>query len=161
MNENKKGYWVYSILAVLVFVALFAFWGYLIYDLVLKLSNQDLSNNTVVQALISLIVTVFIGGYFSKALERKNAIKLELFKVKKELSVRLVDCATVLVHHPNDQSIRELLIAESSKVKLYLNDKTLLALNNLIAAADNDSDTKKLMILYEELVSQLKDAIKA
>ena len=62
MNDNKKGYYVYSCVAVFFGMALFAFLGWLIYDLILKLSNQDFSNNTVVQALITLIITVFIGG---------------------------------------------------------------------------------------------------
>ena len=73
MNENKKGYWIYSVIAVIIGMLLLAFIGYLIYDLILKLSDKDFSNNTVIQALITLIITVFIGGYFSKWLEYKNS----------------------------------------------------------------------------------------
>ena len=66
MNENKKGYWIYSIVAIIIGMSLFAFLGYLIYDLILKLADKDFSNNTVIQALITLIITVFIGGYFEE-----------------------------------------------------------------------------------------------
>lgn len=75
MNESKRGYWVYSVITVIVFVGLFAFWGWLIYELVIQLSDKDFSNNTIIQALITLIITVFIGGYFSKWLEIRNAKK--------------------------------------------------------------------------------------
>lgn len=59
MNENKKGYWIYSVIAIIVGMGLFAFWAYLIYDLILKLAKQDLSNNTMIQSLITLVTTVF------------------------------------------------------------------------------------------------------
>lgn len=48
MNENKKGYWIYSIIVAFVGMVLFAYWGYLIYDLILKLTVKDLSNNTLI-----------------------------------------------------------------------------------------------------------------
>lgn len=80
MNENKKGYWIYSIVAIIIGMSLFAFLGYLIYDLILKLADKDFSNNTVIQALITLIITVFIGGYFSKWLEYKIQKRLNCTK---------------------------------------------------------------------------------
>ena len=43
MNENKKGYWIYSIVAIIIGMSLFAFLGYLIYDLILKLADKDLT----------------------------------------------------------------------------------------------------------------------
>ncbi len=64
MKENKKGYYIYSIFAVIFGFGLIAYICYLFYDLVLKLSDKDFSENTVIQALITLIITVFIGGYF-------------------------------------------------------------------------------------------------
>lgn len=48
MNENKKEYWIYSIIAIIIGMSLFAFIGYLIYDLILKLADKDFSNNTVI-----------------------------------------------------------------------------------------------------------------
>ena len=73
MNESKRSYWVYSVITIIVFVGLFAFWGWLIYKLVIQLFHKDFSNNTVIQAVITLIITVFISGYFSKWLEIRNA----------------------------------------------------------------------------------------
>ena len=132
MNENKKGYYVYSCIAVIFGMGLFAFFGWLIYDLILKLSNQDFSNNTVVQALITLIITVFIGGYFSKWLEIRNHKKLELYKIRTSISLKIIDLATILYHHPESMEAKELLIAESHKVKLYFDDDLLKNLNQLL-----------------------------
>lgn len=152
MNENKKGYWVYSIFTIGFFIALFGFLAYLIYDLIIKLAEKDFSNNTVVQALITLIITVFIGGYFSKYLERRNSIKLELSKIRNEIALRIVDYSSMLIHHPDNEEIQNLLIAESSKVKLYFDDETLKKLNEFI-----ECDDKK--ICYNPLINQLKNAL--
>ncbi len=160
MNENKKGYWIYSIIAIIVGMSLFAFWGYLIYDLVLKLSDKDFSNNTVVQALISLVTTVFLGGYFTKGLEQRNAKKLELFKTQRDISLSVVDYATSLYYHPENQQIKELLKNESTKVKLYFNNEVLKALNEYIIAIDNNENIEKKNILYENLSTKLKKEIK-
>ncbi len=160
MNENKKGYWIYSIIAIIVGMSLFAFWGYLIYDLVLKLSDKDFSNNTVVQALISLVTTVFLGGYFTKGLEQRNAKKLELFKTQRDISLSVVDYATALYYHPENQQIKELLKNESTKVKLYFDNDVLKALNEYIIAIDNNENIEKKNILYENLSTKLKKVIK-
>ncbi len=81
-NAEKRGYWIYSIVVITIGFGLFAFWGYLIYDLVIKLSEKDFSNSTIVQALITLIITVFIGGYFSKWIENKFTQKMNCIKPK-------------------------------------------------------------------------------
>ena len=153
MNENKKGYYVYSCIAVIFGMALFAFFGWLIYDLILKLSNQDFSNNTVVQALITLIITVFIGGYFSKRLEIRNHKKLELYKIRTSISLKIIDLATILYHHPESAEAKELLIAESHKVKLYFDDDLLKNLNQFICEEDKN-------LYYNNVVDNLKKNIK-
>lgn len=153
MNENKKGYYVYSCIAVIFGMALFAFFGWLIYDLILKLSNQDFSNNTVVQALITLIITVFIGGYFSKWLEIRNHKKLELYKIRTSISLKIIDLATILYHHPESAEAKELLIAESHKVKLYFDDDLLKNLNQFICEEDKN-------LYYNNVVDNLKKNIK-
>ena len=153
MNENKKGYYVYSCIAVIFGMALFAFFGWLIYDLILKLSNQDFSNNTVVQALITLIITVFIGGYFSKWLEIRNHKKLELYKIRTSISLKIIDLATILYHHPENTEAKELLIAESHKVKLYFDDDLLKNLNQFICEEDKN-------LYYNNVVDNLKKNIK-
>ena len=153
MNENKKGYYVYSCIAVVFGIALFAFFGWLIYDLILKLSNQDFSNNTIVQALITLIITVFIGGYFSKWLEIRNHKKLELYKIRTSISLKIIDLATVLYHHPESIEAKELLIAESHKVKLYFDDDLLKNLNQFMTEEDKG-------LYYNIVIDELKKHIK-
>lgn len=160
MNENKKGYWIYSVIAIVIGMSLFAFWGYLIYDLVLKLSEKDFSNNTVVQALFSLVTTVFLGGYFTKILERRNAKKLEVFKLQKDISLKVVDYATILYYHPENTQVKELLIAETIKVKLYFDDEVLKAINEFIKTIDTNQEKEETDATYENLATQLKKAIK-
>ncbi len=160
MNENKKGYWIYSTIVVIIAFGLFGFWGYLIYDLVIKLSEQDFSNNTVVQALFSLVTTVFLGGYFTKILERRNAKKLEVFKVRKDISLTIIDYATVLYYHPENEKIKELLKAETIKVKLYFNNEVLKAINAFLNSVENNYSKEQKEDLYEKLSTQLKKAIK-
>ncbi len=153
MNENKKGYYVYSCIAVVFGMSLFGFLGWLIYDLILKLSNQDFSNNTVVQALITLIITVFIGGYFSKWLEIRNHKKLELYKIRTSISLKIIDLATILYYHPESTEAKELLIAESHKVKLYFNDDLLKSLNQFMCEEDKGQ-------YYDKVIDELKKNIK-
>ena len=160
LNENKKGYWIYSVIAIVIGMSLFAFWGYLLYDLVLKLSEKDFSNNTVVQALFSLVTTVFLGGYFTKILERRNAKKLEVFKVQKDISLKVIDYATVLYYHPENVQVKELLIAETIKVKLYFDDDVLKATNEFIKSLDAIQGNGQKDTTYENLANQLKKAIK-
>ena len=153
MNENKKGYYIYSCVVVIFVLALFGFLGWLIYDLILKLSNQDFSNNTVVQALITLIITVFIGGYFSKWLEIRNHKKLELYKIRTSISLKIIDLATILYHHPESIEAKELLIAESHKVKLYFDDNLLKNLNQFMREEDKGQ-------YYNKVIDELKKSIK-
>ena len=158
--NNKKGYWIYSIVAIIIGMGLFAFWGYLIYDLILKLSEKDFSNNTVVQALFSLVTTVFLGGYFTKLLERKNAIKLEVFKVQKDISLSVIDYATILYYHPENERAKELLKAETTKVKLYFDNEVLQSILDFINSIDKNPKQEQKDILYEKLSTQLKKSIK-
>lgn len=153
MNENKRGYWIYSIVAVIFGMSLFALLGYLIYDLILKLSVKDFSNNTVVQALITLVITVFIGQFYSKWLERRNTKKNELYKIQTQLSLSLIDLTSAFIWQPDNEDIKRALIRESSKVKLYFNDETLKQLNEFIKATD-----KK--VFYDLLIDTLKKQIK-
>lgn len=153
-NVHKKGYWIYSCIAIILGMALFAFVGYLIYDLVIKLSEKDFSNNTVVQALITLIITVFIGGYFSKWLERRNAKKLCLYQTRIDISLKLIDLSSEFYRDQNEL-IKNMLIFESSKVKLFFDDDTLKCLNKFI-----ESNKKDMLNNYNYLIDKLKENIK-
>lgn len=156
MDENgtKKGYWIYSIVTVIIFCVLFAFWGYLVYDLIIKLSMKDFSNNTVVQALITLIITVFIGGYFSKSIESKFSKKNQLYKTRIDISLRLIDLASAYYRETTDE-IKNMLIFESAKVKLFFDDDTLKKLNIFI-----ESDKNSMLTNYNLLINELKKNIK-
>lgn len=151
--KKNKGYWIYSIVAIIVGMGLFAFFAYLIYDLIIKLSEKDFSNNTVIQALITLIITVFLGGYFSKWLERRNTKKLELLKIQNEIALTLVDLSSAMIYSPDDELIRQVIVKESSKVKLYFDDETLKTLNNFIEAENKKE-------FYDPLIDCLKKKLK-
>ena len=153
-NVDKKGYWIYSIIAVTIGFGLFAFWGYLIYDLIIKLSDKDFSNNTIVQALITLIITVFIGGYFSKWIENKYSRKSELYKTRVSISLRLIDLASEYYRNRNEE-IKKILIFESAKVKLFFDDETLIKLNNFI-----ECDKKDMVMNYNLLIDEFKNKVK-
>lgn len=153
-NESKTGYWVYSTIAIIVGMTLFGFFGYLIYDLILKLADKDFSNNTVIQALITLIITVFIGGYFSKWLEYENAKKTQLYQTRISISLRLIDLASEY-YRRRTEDIKNILIFESAKVKLFFEDETLKNLNNFIESKDEELINK-----YNLLIDSLKSKIK-
>lgn len=155
MHENKKGYYIYSTFVVLFFVFLFGFVSYLIYDLIIKLSAQDFSDNTLLQALFTLFATVFIGGFFTKILEYNNHRKIELYKIKTSISLKVIDLASDYCHKPSNDNIKNLLIRESSKIKLYFKDEVLLALNNFINAENENKDSS-----YELLINSFKIDIK-
>lgn len=156
MNEDIyiKGYWFYSCIAIIFGIALFTFVGYLIYDLVIKLSEKDFSNNIVVQALITLVITVFIGGYISKWLERRNAKKLCLYQTRIDISLKLIDLYSEFYRNQNDL-LKNMLIFESSKVKLFFNDNTLICLNKFIESSKED-----MLNNYNSLIDKLKENIK-
>lgn len=154
MNENKKGDWIYSIIAIIIGMSLFAFLGYLIYDLILKLADKDFSNNTVIQALITLIITVFIGGYFSKWLEYKNTKKIKLYETRIDISLRLIDLASEYYRNRSNE-VKNILIFESAKVKLFFEDETLKKMNYFI-----ESDDKNIIDNYNALINNLKGKLK-
>lgn len=156
MEENimKKGYWIYSIIAIIIGFGLFAFWGYLLYDLIIKLSEKDFSNNTVVQALFTLVSTVFVGGYFSKYIENKFAKRNELYKTRISVSLELIDLASQYYHN-NTFEVKNMLIIKSAKVKLFFDDETLKKMNNFI-----NSNKKIMLENYNILIDDLKNKIK-
>lgn len=152
MNERKKGYWIYSIVVIIIGFALFAFWGYLIYDLILKLSEKDFSNNTVIQALISLIVTVFLGGYFSKHLERRNAKKLEILNTQKDIAIRIIDLASEYYYAPKNEEIRRFLFAEKSKVQLFFNKAVLSAMDSYLNNGPTEDGYKQIVDAIQKVI---------
>lgn len=152
MEVQEKGYWIYSITAVIVGMSLFAFIGYLICDLIIKSAD---TNNTLLQALITLIITVFIGVYFSKWLELRNTKKIELYKIQTNISLVLIDLASEYARNIKNDDIKSLLINESIKVKLYFPDSVLKALNNFINTS-KENIVGNYNLLTEELRKNIK-----
>lgn len=152
MKETQKGYWIYSVIAIIFGMRLFAFFAYLLYDLIVKLATTEISNDTLIQSLITLIITVFIGGYFSKGLEQRNNKKLETYKVQKEVALNIIDLVGMIVHNNNKEQAIQLLIVESYKVKLFFDDELLKVINNFC----QEKDTNKYNLYYIEITDKLK-----
>ncbi len=152
MKEKNKGYYIYSIIAVLAGFSLFGYAGYLLYDLIIKLSEKDFSNNTVIQALFTLFITVFIGGYFSKKLELRNLKQIEVYKIRTELSIKIIDYASHLFYNKNDDKAKQILFAEQKKVFLYFDTETNSLLENYLKNIDIEN--------FNELINVFKKNIK-
>lgn len=152
MKETQKGYWIYSVIAIIFGIGLFAFFAYLLYDLIIKLATTEISNDTLIQSLITLIITVFIGGYFSKGLEQRNNKKLETYKVQKEVALNIIDLVGMIVHNNNKEQAIQLLIVESYKVKLFFDDELLKVINNFC----QEKDTNKYNLYYIDITDKLK-----
>lgn len=148
MKENRNGYYLYSTAAILGFLALFAYVFYLGHDLLVKLSMDEFTNSTVLQSMIALIITVFLGGYFSKAVEHKKQIKLEKFISQKAISLRIIDLASLVLNGHDIENIKQQLKTESIKVKLLFDDNLLKKLNEFIEKPDEGS--------YNYLMEDLK-----
>ncbi len=155
MNENKKGYWIYSVAVIIFFVALFGFWGYLIYDLILKLSTTNITNITLIQTIITLVVTVFIGGYFSKGLEFRNNKRLNSLKIQSDIAIIIIDLAGLIIRNENREYNIQLLKNENFKVKLFFDDEAVKAINEFC-----DSDDKNFKHYYNTIVDCMKKCIK-
>lgn len=152
MKETQKGYWIYSVIAIIFGMGLFAFFAYLLYDLIIKLATTEISNDTLIQSLITLIITVFIGGYFSKGLEQRNNKKLETYKVQKEVALNIIDLVGMIVYNNNKEQAIQLLIVESYKVKLFFDDELLKVINNFC----QEKDTNKYNLYYIDITDKLK-----
>lgn len=152
MKETQKGYWIYSVIAIIFGMGLFAFFAYLLYDLIVKLATTEISNDTLIQSLITLIITVFIGGYFSKGLEQRNNKKLETYKVQKEVALNIIDLMGMIVNNNNKEQAIQLLIVESYKVKLFFDDELLESINNFC----QEKDTSKYNLYYIDITDKLK-----
>lgn len=156
MKETQKGYWIYSIITIIFFIGLFAFVAYLLYDLVMKLATTQISNDTLIQSLITLIITVFIGGYFSKYLEHRNNKRLETYKTQKEIALNIIDLMGMIIYNKNKEQAIQLLIAESYKVKLFFDDELLKSINSFC----QEKDTNKYNEYYIDITDKLKKFFK-
>lgn len=101
-----------------------------------------------------MIVTIFIGGYFSKWLELRNSKKIELYKIRTEISLKIIDLASAYYYN-QDENIKNLLITESSKVKLYFDNEVLKNLNIYLESNKKDRNGK-----YESLIDSLRKNVK-
>lgn len=152
MKEEKKGYWIYSIFAIIFGMSLMGFIVYLFYDLIIKLTTTEITNETLVQSFITLIITVFAGGYFSENLKQKSNKKLEKFKIQQEIALNIIDFMGMIVRGDNTERAKQLLINESYKVKLFFDDEILKFINIFC----NEENKEKYSIHYNNIVDLLK-----
>jgi hypothetical protein len=137
MKNNQKGngqYW-YGIGMMTLFLAAFAFLCYLGYQLIIKASNKEFQNTTILQTLITLVFTVVIGTVISKSLEARNAKRLETYKVQKEIALTIINLAGVILTEKEEeekQTAKTLLNNENVKVKLFYNDETCIAVKDFL-----------------------------
>lgn len=146
-NQQNKMYYVYSIFAVVFGMLLLALLAYFIYDIFLKLATNKFNNITLIQTIITLILTIFLGGAFQKRLELKNNKKLETYKTQKEIALKIIDLCGLIIFNNNSQAL-DLLYTENLKSKLFFDDSIVKLLNEFI----EDSNKQK----YLDIVDSLK-----
>ena len=156
MKEDKKGYWVYSGFAIILGMTLFGVIAYLIYDLILKLATTQITNSTLVQSLITLIITIFLGGYFSENLKQRNNKKLETYKTQKDVALNIINLMGMIVRDNSKEEAKQLLINETYKVKLFFDDELLKAMNNFCT----EENTEKYNYHYNNIVDKLQKYFK-
>jgi hypothetical protein len=152
-KQNGKGYYVYStIVAIIGFTFLFLF-AFLIYDLILKLSTEGFGDKTIIQSILTIIGTVFLGGFFTKNLEYKNCRKLEAFKTQKEVALRIIDLSgLILSNDENKEQAVIILKNENFKVKLFFDDKLVSLINTFLQNSEANT--------YNQIVDSLKKYFK-
>ena len=137
MEENKSiklsGYFYGTILFLIVF-GVAAFTIYLIYTLIVKASTNEFANTTILQAMLTLLISVLLGTILTKSLESRNAKKLEVFKVKKDVSITIINLAGIILTAESDEKLKamELLNNENYKVKLFFDDDTVRAVKHFL-----------------------------
>lgn len=151
-NKGNKGYYIYSAIVVIAILTLFGLITYLIYDILIKLATNTFTNITAIQSIITILLTVYLGGYFSKAVEYKNNKRLESYKVQKEIAIRVIDLAGLFINHSQEEEIRKALINENFKIKLFFNDNLVKLMNEFIQSPNIE--------LYNQIVDELKKCLK-
>ncbi|WP_410771960.1 hypothetical protein [Fontibacillus sp. BL9] len=107
---------------------------------------------TLIQSIATLIGTVFIGGDFSKSLEYKNNKRMEEYKTQKEIALRIIDLAGLIIRNEETLKATNLIINENLKVKLFFDDKAVQYVNAIITNKDPDN--------YNNLIEHLKKYFK-
>lgn len=144
METNKdikrhSGYYVYSIFAIIAGCLLLAFIGYLLYDLFFSLATKEITNLTLIQGILTLLITIFLGGYFTKWLELKNHKKLEYVKTEKEIAIRIIDLAGNISRKENLEDSKSKLMFESHKAKLFFNEDISTSIFNLASNTNQEN----------------------
>ncbi|MGG4107985.1 hypothetical protein AAXB25_29260 [Paenibacillus lautus] len=152
MKERKTikltGYF-YGIILFLIVFGVAAFSVYLVYLLVVKASTNQFADTTVLQAMLTLIISVLIGTILTKSLESRNAKRLEVFKIRKDVSIN-INLSGVLLSSDESEKQRafEILHNENMKVKLFFDDETVRAVKKFLE--------EKSLSSYEEMTDMLK-----
>lgn len=153
MNDKKTikltGYF-YGIILFLIVFGVAAFSIYLVYLLVVKASTNQFADTTVLQAMLTLIISVLIGTILTKSLESRNAKRLEVFKIKKDVSINIINLSGVLLSSDESEKQKafEILHNENMKVKLFFDDETVRAVKKFLE--------EKTLSSYGEMTDMLK-----
>lgn len=152
MKSDNKWYYIYSICAVLIIMTVFGFFIYFMYDLIIKLSTNQFANVALISSLITIFITVFIGGWFNKSLELRNSKHIESYKEKKDISLNIISLASAIINNIESEKAKNLLGNENIRAELFLNDIIVQDINNFL-----ESSTKEN---YNTLLDNIKKELK-
>lgn len=152
MKEDKRGYWVYSIFAVIFGMALIGVIVYFSYDLILKFITTPIANATLIQSIVTLIIPIFVGGYISERLKRKTSKKLETYKTQKDVALNIIDLMGMMVRNVNKEEAKQVLLNETYKVKLFFDDELLKAISDFCTEENVETYSTR----YNNIIGMLK-----
>ncbi|ENH96739.1 hypothetical protein J416_09184 [Gracilibacillus halophilus YIM-C55.5] len=152
-TTEKTGYF-YGIVLFLILFSTISFVVYLFYSLVIKASNDELTDNTIVNALITLIISVILGNLMSRKLEHRYARSLEIYKIKNSIALNIIDLSETILNSRNEEirlKALESLETEYKKSKLYFEEEIVYSIQNLIKYQSLDS--------YNQLIKLLRNQV--
>lgn len=141
-HGTHSGYYIYSTMAIIGFILLIAFVCYLVYDLLIKLTSQEISNATLVQAVITLLITIFVGGIFGKNLELRNSRKLEFLKVQKDIALTVIELTKKISSGEDSKIALAQLYFEINKAELFFNKEVADSIKGLHSAVTQENYDK-------------------
>lgn len=143
MKEQNNGQYVYGIFMMLIVLSFVGIIAYFLYQMIMFSAT---TSNTIIVAILSLILTSFV----SKWVEFINSKKLELYKTRRDIALKIIDLLGSVLRG-NDSLALNLLIVENYKVKLFFDDELVQLINSFM------EDSK--LEIYNNIVDGLKKFI--
>lgn len=154
MSNEIKDDKIGCIYGISMFLVLFGFIGfviYLLYVLISKASSGEFTDITLLQAMLTAVFSVLGGTLLSKKLEERNAKSSELFKIRSNIGLKIIDLGGLILCSNEIAEINKavnLLINENVKVKIFFDDEVVKAINYFLE--------KKSPSAYEAMTDKLK-----